>query len=332
MAGNAQRVVFRDADGQIRWFDSAQAELKWSGQHRDVPFALENLVFLPGNRWLIYHDSDCSMDNHLSEVRQITDAEALDWLLVRGEEPPACLRVALEQRSIIQPADQRNKNLLRVEDEDDGHRPVVVDVSGASCWGPYQDDEGDYDPFDQVPTWFYNDYLYRLASGRFVRYRERSHREADIPFDPLVKRLSDEDAAEWLLLRGFVPPEDISAHADACRFKDEVPQKPEMASSDEGAPVGGYEASEEMRQTYRDPDNYWRNVWLYGLRRDGKTNRDMLSQLSERGQEFAPLESENALRSAIDSIAQHHNWPALKGTPGRPKAKSKNFENPSVPN
>lgn len=75
---------------------------------------------------------------------------------------------------------------------------------------------------------------------------------------------------------------------------------------------------------YRDPDNYWRNVWLYEQRKAGKTNRELLSELeriaSERG--FAPLSTDGGLRRALETIAQHHGWPVLEGRSGRPRAKS----------
>ncbi len=80
-------------------------------------------------------------------------------------------------------------------------------------------------------------------------------------------------------------------------------------------------ADESLRSSYRDPDNYWRNVWLYRQRQSRKTNAAILAELSARASEFAPLESANALRSAIDSIAHHHKWPVLKGRPGRPRVK-----------
>jgi hypothetical protein len=86
--------------------------------------------------------------------------------------------------------------------------------------------------------------------------------------------------------------------------------------------------SETLLASYRDPDNYWRNVWLYEQRKAGKTNPAILAELAERAQEFAPLESENALRSSIDSIAEHHCWPQLKGRAGRPRLKSPATENP----
>jgi hypothetical protein len=81
-------------------------------------------------------------------------------------------------------------------------------------------------------------------------------------------------------------------------------------------------ADESLRSGYRDPDNYWRNVWLYEQRKAGKTNAAILTELANRAAEFAPLDSENALRSAIDSIANHHRWQILKGKAGRPRVKS----------
>ncbi len=88
------------------------------------------------------------------------------------------------------------------------------------------------------------------------------------------------------------------------------------------------EASEEFRSNFRDPDNYWRNVWLYKQREAGLTNTAILEQLSRRSQEFAPIESDNALRNAISAIAQHHKWPEIKGKPGRPKV---NINRPETP-
>lgn len=77
--------------------------------------------------------------------------------------------------------------------------------------------------------------------------------------------------------------------------------------------------SEELRSSYQDPPNYWRNVWLYDRRKNGITNAAILAELRERGKEFTLLESENALRSAISSIAHYHHWPLQKGKAGRPR-------------
>jgi len=68
------------------------------------------------------------------------------------------------------------------------------------------------------------EYLYRLASGRFVAIREREHREGGRE-TPRVKRLSDEDAAAWLLFGYFEPPADIANLAEQHRFKDQLPPR-----------------------------------------------------------------------------------------------------------
>lgn len=81
-------------------------------------------------------------------------------------------------------------------------------------------------------------------------------------------------------------------------------------------------ADESLRAKYRDPDNYWRNVWLYEQRKEGKTNTAILDELSTNAATFAPLESDNALRKAIESIASYHRWPVIRGRTGRPKAKN----------
>lgn len=92
-------------------------------------------------------------------------------------------------------------------------------------------------------------------------------------------------------------------------------------ATEEGlAAVEPLAASESLKASYRAPDNYWRNVWLYERRKNGEKNATILASLRARAQEFATLESGNALRNAIESIAIHHGWPLLKGKAGRPKA------------
>ena len=116
-------------------------------------------------------------------------------------------------------------------------------------------------------------------------------------------------------------PDDIAHLADKHRFQDGLPS--EQPASDEDSLEEGkqpLEASEELKATYHDRDNYLRNVWMYEQRKAGKTNNAILSELKKRGQEFAYLESESSLRNAVKAIALHHNWPELKGRSGRPKA------------
>lgn len=84
-------------------------------------------------------------------------------------------------------------------------------------------------------------------------------------------------------------------------------------------------ADASLRKGYRDPDNYWRNVWLYEQRKAGKTNVVIRMELLARASEFEQLESDNALRTAIDSIAIYHGWPILKGKAGRPKSATRDI-------
>lgn len=79
------------------------------------------------------------------------------------------------------------------------------------------------------------------------------------------------------------------------------------------------EPDESLRAGYRDPDNYWRNVWLYEQRKSGRTNAAILEELAGLGTKYAPLYTENALRTAIASVARYHCWLELRGRPGRRK-------------
>jgi len=91
-------------------------------------------------------------------------------------------------------------------------------------------------------------------------------------------------------------------------------------------------ADPALRHTYHDPDNYERNVWLYERRKAGLTNAVILAALTQEAARFAPLETENALRTAIDQIAAFHGWPELKGRAGRPRgAKMLKGPEPSGP-
>lgn len=81
-----------------------------------------------------------------------------------------------------------------------------------------------------------------------------------------------------------------------------------------------HEPSEALGAAYSDPDNYLRNVWFYEQRKAGKSLKDILRDLRSRP-EYHQVESENAVRGAIESIARHHGWEVVKGVPGRPRAK-----------
>ncbi len=154
----------------------------------------------------------------------------------------------------------------------------------------------------------------------YVLTKLNYHRTApDLDFtdedDPLVRayELADACVNEIIELRAKRSP--FLAAVPAKESEHKV-QQLEQAVTAVSRPIA---ASDERCKEYRDPDNYWRNVWLYELRVDGKTNAEILELLSKNEKGYYTLESENALRTAIDNIAMYHGWPIRKGRPGRPR-------------
>lgn len=285
---------------------------------------------LPPESWqwelLLVHDT---AKEHAATIRSLRIHSTTDG--VRSSNvTPAATRLPLESAATIE--SEPTAIRLQVQDEDAGGRFVMFDSSGAQEWGP-RVEPGGSPHFDGTYTWTYDEFLYRLPTGHFVRVRHTSHCEANLPFPASIKRFSDAEAAEWLLFGGFDLPEDISHHADTHRFnvnavsvKVSPPeQQLECASATVDDEVNGEQdrnPCDALQSTYRDPDNYWRNVWLYGLRKNGATNAEILSRLKNRASEFSLIDTENALRSALDAIADHHGWERLRGKPGRRRGDS----------
>jgi hypothetical protein len=172
----------------------------------------------------------------------------------------------------------------------------------------------------------------------FVKARLSWNRfEEDMGYDDVSERVlaagkaSEDVAQEIRELRKkpvvFGPPEEPdetdSDGSDEPTSDERIDQSPLHVSPNTASATvetsAPREANESLRADYRDPDNYWRNVWLYEQRKAGLTNAKILSALTARSPEFAPLETENALRYAIDSISSYHGWPSIKGRAGRPR-------------
>jgi hypothetical protein len=208
---------------------------------------------------------------------------------------------------------------------------------------------GGFETFECVSdlTWDELDSLETLLGGQlydvgiFFRVVRHWHAErepvtyvqARLSWKELQNDLRDNSASETVLLAREICSECI-AELKALRSMPVIygsePEEPELGtnlspavdvgSNGRGEVVAPKTASEELRANYRDPDNYWRNVWLYEQRAAGMTNPAILAALDGRAGDFALLDSDNALRTAIESIAEFHGWPILKGRPGRPKA------------
>jgi hypothetical protein len=231
------------------------------------------------------------------------------------------------------------------------HANVIRSLRGSETPVVYLqcDVGGGFETFECVSdlTWDELESLETLLSGqlydvgiftRIVRdwHAERepvTYVQARLSWKELQNDLENNSASETVLLAREICSECI-AELKALRSMPVIygsePDEPELGtnsspagdvgSNGRGEVVGPKTPAEELRANYRDPDNYWRNVWLYELRSAGKTNPAILTELNGRAKEFALLDSDNALRAAIDSIAEFHGWPILKGKPGRPKA------------
>jgi hypothetical protein len=222
----------------------------------------------------------------------------------------------------------------------DGHTPTVY----LQCDGGHG-----YDTFDCVESLTWNELdtlqsllgeelyqrglILRIVSDLHAEREPNTYVQAKISWKRFQEDISNDDANQTLMAAGNASYE-FQEEILALRRKpivygqsdedeqvdDEVTAPAPPASTDQpGSSQRG--AHESIRSGYRDPDNYWRNVWLYEQRKAGMTNSAIREALGSRAADFAPIESDNALRTAIDSIAGYHGWEQLKGKSGRPKSK-----------
>jgi len=89
----------------------------------------------------------------------------------------------------------------------------MVDVSCAQKWGPVEEQV----EWDDIGYFLYTicSTLYRLPHGPWVMEKNTSHNM--VPEAPPVTELefpSDQQAAEWLLMNGEEPPDDVAHFAD----------------------------------------------------------------------------------------------------------------------
>jgi hypothetical protein len=198
---------------------------------------------------------------------------------------------------------------------------VMFDLLGAQLWG----ERPDYDNYADDPRCLgCTDYLVRLSGGDFVLLTSVSYLFDNRTGWYEVRRVASEEAAKWLVFGKFAVPDDLASLADMHRFPacaDRTCDNQPTIASTSANTIGqlanrSVEPSEDMRQRYQDPSNYWRNVWLYELREHGMTMDEIVRKLVERGKDFYEIYEHNAIRSALKSIADHHGWPRIRGKPG----------------
>jgi hypothetical protein len=179
--------------------------------------------------------------------------------------------------------------------------------------------------------------ILQIVSDWHAEREPDTYVQARISWKRFQEDMKNDDADETLVAAGnaaYEFQEEILAlrrkpivygqSGDDEQVDEEVTASAPLPSTDQPDSSGQREAHESLRTDYRDRDNYWRNVWLYEQRKVGKTNSAIRDELAARAADFAPLESDNALRTAIETIALYHGWPPLKGKSGRPKANDAN--------
>ncbi len=100
---------------------------------------------------------------------------------------------------------------FEVVDTDTG-KLVLFDTTDTEKYGPVHEEEG-WEPFENCPTFFVTATAYRHASAHWTLVSEREHCAAGVAGPPEAHRLSDAQAADWLLRHGFEAPQDIAPFA-----------------------------------------------------------------------------------------------------------------------
>jgi len=136
-------------------------------------------------------------------------------------------------------------------------RAVVFDTAGTQIWGPICEYEGGH-VFDELPDYAHELTLYRHESGHWTLVTETSHCEAGSLGPPEASRLTDAEAADWLVRHGFDPPADVAALATGSFFtpgspkpaEDRPPPDPEH-SDEETKPRWDNEAATDLKANPR---------------------------------------------------------------------------------
>lgn len=154
MSENSSRIIFRDDNGELRWFDARKTLDDWpSGT---LTLSLQGtrsfqptLSLLPNGTWVIWPNPPPYPPP--VDVQFLSDSEAVDWILERGFDLPSCLKPALDAKGFTASpfivddpiANQPRTNGLRdelVKVTPGGEPPS--DKSGPAAVDERTDDEG----------------------------------------------------------------------------------------------------------------------------------------------------------------------------------------------
>lgn len=121
-----KRITFRDEAGNLVWFDPETATHCWVDLSPGDGFALVNLVRLPNGVWVKYPEPNPG--EVLTDATVLTDEEALDWLLSRGNDPPSALNYLLKARNLA------SRALPQMPEKVRSHREIVHDKNDPNKW------------------------------------------------------------------------------------------------------------------------------------------------------------------------------------------------------
>jgi Penicillinase repressor len=113
-------------------------------------------------------------------------------------------------------------------------RSVFFDGTGCQHWGPRFSGSGGF-TLDGVPEWNLTEDLYRHPDSHWTLLVDKQHCEAEFSSGTDAQRLSDDQAARWLLSNKFELPNDLQHFRDEWSFKPAPPSKVDEALSNEAS-------------------------------------------------------------------------------------------------
>ncbi len=160
---------------------------------------------------------------------------------------------------------RQSKRRFEVHDTTTG-KTLLFDANNTTQWGPVNDESEQERKPDGMPMWDIKVTLYRHIWGHWTKLDESTSRGQPERETPTVTRISDAEAADWLVRNDFPVPKDISHLADAAFFTPGPPatknDKQPMDLTDEqfktlvNPPDSSLDAESLFRPAYRR-DHEW---------------------------------------------------------------------------
>lgn len=146
---------------------------------------------------------------------------------------------------------------------------VVFDRGDSQHWGPVEEPEGG-SPFDP-PDFVHATTLYRHQTGHWTLLTQRTFCETGECGPPEAHRLSDADAADWLLRHGHELPEDVAHLAENSLFRPGAPNPSPAVPESLDDPAKRRSNGQRRLTVAIDPPQAVLDGTPYALTQDGAT-------------------------------------------------------------